>query len=160
MSPKTHLVKNSSGRDGRLPGYKRKRLNPTYLRLKNFLVYWLPVFLYCLLIYIQSSYPAPEGVPPWPHIDKLLHLAAYAVLGVLFFRALKTLPRQHDLRRIMILSILLSSLYGISDEIHQHFVPYRNAEIVDALADILGCILGVYIYRYLWMKSRTNVRPK
>lgn len=50
---------------------------------------------------------------------------------------------------MLILSVLCSSLYGISDEIHQHFVPYRSADLMDVLAGTLGGIMGVYIYQAL-----------
>ena len=115
--------------------------------LYNILSYWFPVFLYCLLIFMQSSYPSPESVPDWPYIDKLLHIAVYALLGALLLRAFKTLRIQHNLKLVMILSILLSSLYGISDEIHQHFVPFRNADFMDALADMIGSVGGVCVYQ-------------
>jgi VanZ family protein len=120
--------------------------------LYNILSYWLPVFIYCLLIFMQSSYPSPESVPDWPYIDKLLHIAVYALLGALFLRAFKTLRIQHNLKLVMILSILLSSFYGISDEIHQHFVPFRNADFMDALADMIGSVGGVYVYHLLSSK--------
>jgi VanZ family protein len=42
------------------------------------------------------------------------------------------------------LSILSSSLYGMSDEVHQYFVPQRNADIMDFFADVMGSICGVY----------------
>ena len=60
----------------------------------------------------------------------------------------------------MILGIILSSLYGISDEIHQHYVPYRDADIMDALADIIGSIFGVYIYQSIWTKRFLRPRRK
>ena len=120
--------------------------------LYKILLYWFPVFLYCLLIFIQSSYPSPESVPDWPYIDKLLHIAVYALLGVLLLRAFRTLRIQHNLKLVMILSILLSSLYGISDEIHQYFVPFRNADVMDALADMIGSVVGVYVYQLLSSK--------
>ena len=120
--------------------------------LYNILSYWFPVFLYCLLIFMQSSYPSPESVPDLPYIDKLLHIFVYALLGALFLRAFKTLRIQQNLKLVMILSILLSSLYGISDEIHQHFVPFRNADFMDALADMIGSVGGVYFYQLLSSK--------
>ena len=128
--------------------------------LFKILSYWSPVFLYCLLIFMQSSYPSPESVPDWPYIDKLLHIAAYALLGALFLRAFKTLPIQHNLKLVMILSILLSSLYGISDEILQHFVPCRNADLMAVFADMLGSIIGVYIFQSRhtrWKKKFENI---
>ena len=127
---------------------------------KNFLFYWLPIFIYCLLIYIQSSYPSPEEVPQLPYIDKVLHFAAYALLSALFLRAFKTLPIKDNIRLITILAITLSSLYGISDEIHQYYVPYRDADIMDALADIIGSIFGVYIYNFFWLERRWKKRHK
>jgi VanZ family protein len=54
---------------------------------------------------------------------------------------------------MLILSILLSFLYGISDEIHQHFVPYRDADLVDVLADMLGAVMGVCIYQAIVRKN-------
>jgi VanZ family protein len=115
-------------------------------KLNKFFAYWFPILLYCLLIFIQSSYPSPEITPRWPHFDKVLHFTAYALLGALFLRAFYSTSINHNLKLIIMLSVLLSGLYGISDEIHQSFVPYRTADVMDALADILGSALGVYIF--------------
>jgi len=53
----------------------------------------------------------------------------------------------------LILSVLLSALFGISDEIHQSFVPFRTADPMDVLADILGSIAGVYLYQKMATKN-------
>ena len=81
-------------------------------------------------------------------MDKVLHFSAYAVLGALFSRAFKTTRLKDNIKLVIILSILASSLYGISDEVHQYFVPCRNADIMDVLADIFGSICGVYLFIY------------
>ena len=94
----------------------------------------------------------PEIMPEIPHLDKLLHVGAYAILGALFFRAYRTTPFSDKLYRIITLSILSAGLYGISDELHQYFVPYRSADIMDAFADFSGSVFGVYIY--LWWRLR------
>jgi len=112
----------------------------------KFFANWFPILLYCLLIFIQSSHPSPDIGPDWPLKDKALHFTAYALLGALFLRAFKTTRIKHHLKLIFALSVLFSSLYGISDEIHQSFVPYRTADVMDALADIIGSIIGVYIF--------------
>ena len=117
-------------------------------RYKNFLFYWFPIIIYCLIIFIQSSYPSPETTPDLPYFDKLLHFSAYAVLGAMFSRAFKTTQFKNNTTLLLILSILASSLYGISDELHQCFVPCRDADIMDALADIVGSICGVYLFIY------------
>jgi VanZ family protein len=45
------------------------------------------------------------------------------------------------------LSVLLSSLYGVTDELHQAFVPGRVASIGDLVADSIGAFTGSYIAR-------------
>jgi VanZ family protein len=86
-------------------------------------------------------------------MDKLLHFACYALLGALFLRAFNTTPIKHNFKLVLILSVFLSALYGISDEIHQSFVPFRTADPMDVVADILGSIAGVYLYQNFATKN-------
>jgi VanZ family protein len=117
------------------------------LKLKRFLIYWLPLILYCLFIYIQSANPSPEQIPSIPFFDKVLHFAAYGIMGILFYRAYQTLRIKNNIKMLMLLSMVSASLYGISDEIHQSFVPFREAEVADAIADIIGAVSGVLLYQ-------------
>ncbi len=59
---------------------------------------------------------------------------------------------------LMLLSAVSASLYGISDEIHQSFVPFREAEVADVIADILGAFSGVYLYQWLVVCGRLGGR--
>jgi VanZ family protein len=110
--------------------------------LSRFFFYWLPVLLYCLLIFIQSSFPASEHVPEFDFSDKLLHMGAYAVLGFFLYRAFSAMDNGATTVRLIAMSIFLTALYGASDEIHQYFVPSRSAELLDFAADAIGGILG------------------
>lgn len=118
-------------------------------RAHNFLYYWLPVIAYCLLIFIQSSLPSSEKIPSFPYVDKFLHVGGYALLGFLFFRALNIMDKIDRLTTLVILSSVLATLYGISDEIHQHFVPSRYADVSDVLADLAGSVIGAFSGRFL-----------
>ncbi len=124
--------------------------------LIKFFRYWFLLIIYCILIFLQSSFPSIESVPELPYIDKLLHFFAYAVLGALFLRAYTTLQVRNNLKLLIMLSVLSSSLYGISDEIHQYFVPSRSFEYVDILADVLGSVFGVFIYQYITTRFIDN----
>ena len=125
-------------------------------RLHKFFIYWFPIIIYCVLIFIQSSYPSIKNVPELPYLDKVLHFVAYALLGALFLRAFKTSRIKNNVRLVFILSVLLSFFYGISDEIHQYFVPYRTADLMDVLADMFGSLMGVYIYQAIVGKISTG----
>lgn len=119
------------------------------LRARQILYCWLPLVAYCLLIYIQSSYPSPESLPGFIMADKLLHFGAYGIMGILFYRAYATLRIGERLFWLVVLSIASASLYGISDEIHQSFVPYREASALDVVADVVGAGCGVWVYHLL-----------
>jgi VanZ family protein len=119
---------------------------------RKFLIYWLPVVLYCAVIFIQSSYPSVVRFHNVPFGDKYLHVAGYALLGILFFRAFKSLQVGKRLFVVILLSISASTAYGISDEIHQYFVPYRTADVMDVMADMVGSCVGVLGY-YLLMEQ-------
>ncbi len=115
-------------------------------KLKSFFIYWFPLTVYCLAIYIQSGQPSPERIPDVHFLDKILHFGAYGLLGFLFFRAYETLPLKNSKNLLILISIGSATLYGISDEIHQYFVPFRQADIMDAVANTIGSICGVYLY--------------
>jgi VanZ family protein len=106
------------------------------------LLYWIPALLYMAAIFVVSSIPdlgpLPAGVS-----DKSAHTVAYAGLGILLLFALtQGRPARVTLRRAVI-AVALASVYGMSDEWHQSFVPGRSAEWADVLADVLGATLGV-----------------
>ncbi len=114
---------------------KRKIMNIIYL--------WVPVFLYALLIFLLSSRPYAKSLSVFPGSDKIVHIVEYSILGFLLCRALKFSFISMNNFWIMSVSIAVSALYGISDEIHQFFVPYRTADALDAIADFGGSFLGV-----------------
>ena len=124
-------------------------------RLKRFTLYWLPLIIYCIAIYIQSDFPSIEHVPSFEFSDKFLHFFAYAIMGVLFYRAYQTLRIKGDPRMLILLSVVSASLYGISDEIHQYYVPFRDASIYDGIANFLGALCGVCLY-HMWATSRAK----
>jgi hypothetical protein len=78
----------------------------------HFLHYWFPILFYCLIIFVQSSYPRLESTPDLPHMDKVLHFAGYALLGMLLLRGLShSRFKDHD-RLIKVASIVLTGIYG------------------------------------------------
>lgn len=127
-------------------------------KLKIFLLCWLPPIVYCLAIFIQSSHPGLERMPDVRFLDKLLHFGAYGLLGILFFRAYETLPIKDNQKLLVFISIASATLYGISDEIHQYFIPFRHADILDGVANAAGSICGVYLY-YRWKVRKTSPSP-
>ena len=72
--------------------------------------------------------------------DKSLHLMAYAVFAFLVARAIYA--RGISRSRTVTIAVLICGLYGVSDEIHQAFVPSRTPDVLDAWFDLAGSLLG------------------
>ena len=68
----------------------------------------------------------------------------YAVLGYLLARAFGY--NLSDKKSLFIRAFSVSFLYGLSDEFHQWFVPYRVVSFMDMLANAAGSLLGIGIY--------------
>ena len=116
----------------------------------TFLRYWGPVCGYAGLIFFLSSQPHPEeDLPSFVNLfsDNVLHAIEYAVLGGLCYRAFHWGTNESWRRRAVPLAILLASLYGISDEVHQAFVPFRDSSWYDWLADTIGATIGAAVVR-------------
>ena len=110
-----------------------------------FLRFWVPVCAYASLIFYLSSQPHPEEDLPSFVLslsDKVLHVAEYAVLGALCYRAFRWGLSETWRPWAIPSAIILASIYGLSDEIHQAFVPFRDSSWLDWLADVVGSSIG------------------
>jgi len=127
--------------------------------------YWLPVLLYAGLIFYLSSLPHPEEKLPdllFKQVsDKFLHLVEYAVLAVCCYRAFRWAAGRTVSRHAVILTIVAASFYGMTDEIHQAFVPFRESSWLDWVADTVGAAIGaVASGRFVKRAAQTACRDK
>jgi VanZ family protein len=135
--------------------------------MRPFLRYWLPVLVWMAVIFGASSDPnshersrhlfRPILLWLFPHLSdqefenihlalrKCCHLAEYAILGLLVFRALRhsrtslppwSWPRVGG-------ALLIVFLYAATDEYHQSFVPGRTALFSDVCIDTGGAAIGL-----------------
>ena len=83
------------------------------------------------------------GWGPVSHIpDWMTHGAGYAVLAVLACRALAGRLGRPVTARVAALAVLISTVYGVTDELHQSFVPGRVADAWDLLKNLAGAVAG------------------
>lgn len=119
------------------------------MQYRAFFKYWLPVIIYAVFIFIFSSISEPPKIIPlFPHSDKLLHFMEYALFGFLMLRAL--FASYKDKKSIIYLRFLAVSIvifYGMTDEIHQYFVPSRDMDILDLVTDSIGALIGQLFFK-------------
>lgn len=112
--------------------------------------YWVPVAAYAGLIFYLSSQSTPPGPALWWLElvgDKAVHAAEFGLLGLLCYRAFRFGAGPHAARSALRLAILASIGYGITDEIHQAFVPLREPSPWDVLADGAGASVVSSLWR-------------
>jgi VanZ family protein len=107
---------------------------------------WLPAAAYMGFIWFLSSQPLTLPPAPIPFRDKIAHLIEYGILGALAVRAIVGSWPAIGLRRALLWGIVVTVSWGFLDELHQAFVPLRNADSLDLLADAIGALLGSACY--------------
>jgi len=109
------------------------------------LLSWMPALAGMAAIFYASSLPGSEiNLPAFPHSDKLAHFLAYFALGWLI--SLRHFLQRRRPFHLDFLGIAVGALYGIGDEIHQIFVPFRDFSFLDMLADGLGAAAACRVY--------------
>ncbi|HEX2676437.1 MAG TPA: VanZ family protein [Polyangiales bacterium] len=112
-------------------------------------VAWLPAAAYMALIWVLSSMSHPPSMPDVPFRDKGIHFMEYGVLAALIAHAFAWTRPSRRMLLIFGIAVVCATLFGLTDEIHQAFVPGRNSDPQDLLADGLGSLLGACAYLVL-----------
>jgi VanZ family protein len=121
----------------------------------RFLKYHFPFIAWLLIIFAESSMPA-EFYPQVDifNADKILHICIYGLLGLLCYISLIHVKSTNTFsENPLTWTLIITSLYGASDELHQWFVPNRSCEFWDWLADAIGAIAAVLIIKYFLSKK-------
>lgn len=137
-------------------------------------LWWGLWILWCGLIYYVSAHPAFTGehtahviqqAAPTPvrgrpglvqalnvAVRKSGHLLGFAVLGALSLAAVSAWPRPP---RGALWAWILATLYAVTDEWHQAYVPGRTGTLRDVVLDAAGAALGVALAAWA-VRGRTR----
>ena len=136
--------------------------------MRLFLKYWLPLLIWLGVIFVGSTsvmsaehtsrYVVPfllwlkPGMSPnaiWTILvvaRKCAHVTDYAVLALLLWRALRSVPTLSRKTLTLFGAVLVGcALFAASDEFHQTFVKSRTPSIRDVFLDVGGAFLGLLI---------------
>jgi len=110
--------------------------------------------LWAALLYYLSDQPMAVDIHAFEYQDKVLHVFAYFVLGMLIMAALRAGSHGYRVSQLLLVT-LLAVLYGLLDEYHQSFVPGRDPALGDVVADVAGGLLGA-LFVYLLARRSTR----
>jgi VanZ family protein len=105
--------------------------------------WWLAAGLYALAIFLLAGQSYPLGIKHMPFlVDKVIHVLVYGAFSVVLFAALRhSRPRTPSLVLASVAAVI-AVLYGLSDEYHQSFIPFRRTDAYDLAANAVGAVVA------------------
>jgi VanZ family protein len=115
--------------------------------VKQSFIWQIALALYWLALFVMTHVPSEMATLPGASTDKLVHIAAFAVLAMLLATAWQLTAGPIGLRHLAYAWLLLVA-YGAIDEWTQTLVG-RQASLWDLLGDALGALVGLALFAAL-----------
>ncbi len=124
--------------------------------MKNYLASILWAIMIFIIIAIPGNYiPRAHGFWELLSPDKIVHLAMFTPLAFLLARDQNR--KSGNIKTALWVSLIFGIIYAILTELLQFFViPGRNGNIYDAIADIIGVLLGIFLFYRITKNSGTK----
>ena len=149
--------------------------------MKPFLKYWLPLVIWLGVMFVGSTnlmssehtsrYIVPfllqlkPGMSPrtiWIILvvaRKCAHVTEYAILALLLWRALGSVPFLHaKIWMLFVAALLGCAVFAASDEFHQTFIKSRTPSVRDVFLDVAGALVGLLIAASFTHRDRNKIR--
>ena len=103
-------------------------------------------------IFLVSSIPGNKttGIHS-PLIPIIYHFSVFFLLNFFLFFSIK--GKKEMSSTYIIIALILSLVYAISDEFHQSFVPMRSPDLNDIFTDSIGLSISVLLAAFISKKS-------
>jgi VanZ family protein len=130
----------------------------TYLLLPRWFRALPPLLIAAALWWLSSRSPAPGEHPAviMQYLHNCAHIVAYGSLGLVTLLALAHVGDCGG--RHVVLATLLAAVYGVVDELHQSFVPGRDASVADATTDLVSALMLAVTAHWLLADSARSRR--
>jgi VanZ family protein len=124
-------------------------------KVRAFLWYVMPAVAYAAAIFLGGSIRI-SAAPSVEHGDKIVHALAFGGMQVLAFRALYY--ERPGMGRLAQLGwgVAAAGTVGGLLEIFQAFIPYRSADVLDWIADLVGAVVAAVVLRFVLRVSRRS----
>ena len=107
--------------------------------------YRVAAVTYAVLVFTVSSWPGVKLPDVGAgSLDKLIHFGQYAILAVLVAAGWGNQP-ESDRQYSRWLPVVILAVFVTVDEYHQRWVPGREVEIGDWLANLTGIACGWWV---------------
>ena len=116
------------------------------LRTSFYLYLSLSTFWFILIVYAMVFYNNTLDLRESPlYFDKFIHFFLFFIQSLLITKSVMI----YDINlvyRYKFLILFSLSLFAIITECQHYFIAYRNFDIFDMLTNIIGVIIGVFLF--------------
>ncbi len=118
-----------------------------------------PAWLWTIIIFILLALPG-NMLPNENHLaisnlDKYVHITLFGTFVYLWTFYYASGKTEYPLKKSFLI-LIIACLYGTAMEfVQKYFIPNRDYDIYDILADVMGAIAGFLIVRFTfpWFKK-------
>ena len=111
---------------------------------RHWLWTWGPAVFYAVILFTLSSFSSLPS-PPVGVTDKVEHFTAYGGFALTLLWGLSGGRLSAMSWGAALAAVAIASVYGVTDELHQYFVPGRSSDVHDWVADTSGAGLAVLL---------------
>ena len=126
-----YVIFNFSAQDGEISGSLSKKVTEIIVNIVSKIK---TIDLATKVRYIEKLHPI---------VRKLAHFGVYTVVGFSVMGFMCTFDMKNIFK--LLISFAVGVTYAVTDEVHQYFIPGRNASIIDVGIDSLGVLTGIFI---------------
>jgi len=116
------------------------------LRTSFYLYLSLSILWFILIVYAMMFYNNTSDLRELPlYFDKFIHFFLFFIQSLLITKSVMI----YDINlvyRYKFLILFSLSLFAIITEYQHYFIAYRNFDIFDMLTNIIGVIIGVFLF--------------
>jgi VanZ family protein len=116
------------------------------LRTSFYLYFSLSIFWFILIVYAMVFYNNTSDSKELPlYFDKFIHFFLFFIQSLLITKSVMI----YDINlvyRYKFLILFSLSLFAIITEYQHYFIAYRNFDIFDMFTNIIGVIIGVFLF--------------
>ena len=130
-------------------------LNNHHMRFFRFWksIIWFIFILFSTLLPGTSS----NRIRLFPHADKLIHLCLFLIFSLLLISdARRIIITSSTEKKVVFVVLLIPTMTGILTELVQYFfIAERSGSVTDFIADVIGILAGMGIYKIIINKSKS-----
>ncbi|MFO7735020.1 MAG: VanZ family protein [bacterium] len=113
--------------------------------MKLFVFYYLPLFLYLIVVFMLNIVPVQKSFISISNVDKLVHFLMFSILAWLCYRTLEYIHRE---KTPLFIPFVMLCACAVINESSQILIPGRHPCFYDFIANMVG-ITSVFIIYFI-----------